>query len=122
MPSLNQECVDEIVNTLSSAELENLCKALKKESSKIIPTSQLYTEEKAENIVLSGQEEGGRHLNNKVPEDEFCDNFLKVALSKYRGQSIVKKIGLSIDKKKLINIHREIAEDIYRKYEIYNKG
>lgn len=49
LPSLNQECVDEIVNTLSSAELENLCKALKKESSKIIPTSQLYTEEKAEN-------------------------------------------------------------------------
>ena len=48
LPSLNQECVDEIVNTLSSAELENLCKALKKESSKIIPTSQLYTEEKTE--------------------------------------------------------------------------
>lgn len=50
MPSLNQECVDEIVNSLSSNELENLCKALKKESAKVIPTApQLYTEEKTNN-------------------------------------------------------------------------
>ena len=50
MPSLNQECVDEIVASLSSVELENLCKALKKESTKTIPsTSQFYKEEKTEN-------------------------------------------------------------------------
>lgn len=50
VPSLNQECVDEIVNALSSTELENLCKALKKESAKVIPTSsQFYTEAKTEN-------------------------------------------------------------------------
>lgn len=50
LPSLNEECVDEIVKALSSDELENLCKALKKESAKIIPSSQLYTkEEKSKN-------------------------------------------------------------------------
>lgn len=107
-------------NILYQDNLEDL---IKKEEVPI-PTQVIekLAEEKAENIVLSGQEEGGGHLNNKVPEDEFCDSFLKVALSKYRGQSIVKKIGLSIDKKKLINIQREVAKDIYSKYEIYNKG
>lgn len=46
LPSLNGECVDEIVNTLSSNELLNLCKALKKESEKVIPATQLYNKEK----------------------------------------------------------------------------
>lgn len=46
LPSLNEECVDEIVNNLSSNELLNLCKALKKESEKVIPTTQLYKKEK----------------------------------------------------------------------------
>ncbi len=49
LPSLNQECIDEIVNSLSSTELENLCKALKKESAKVVPISQFYKEEKTEN-------------------------------------------------------------------------
>ena len=49
LPSLNSECVDEIVSALSSNELENLCKALKKESTKVVPSSQFYKEEKTEN-------------------------------------------------------------------------
>ena len=47
LPTLNTECVDEIVNTLSSNQLENLCKALKTESAKIVPVaSQFYKEDK----------------------------------------------------------------------------
>ena len=53
LPSLNSECVDEIVSVISSNELENLCKALKKESAKVVPSSQFYKEEKTENTQNS---------------------------------------------------------------------
>ncbi|MBR5246300.1 MAG: hypothetical protein IKV25_02885 [Clostridia bacterium] len=46
VPTLSEECVDEILKNLSSEALENLCTSLSKQANKVIPpVSQLYTEE-----------------------------------------------------------------------------
>lgn len=50
IPTLKEECVDDILKGLSSETLENLCASLTKQANKVIPpVSQLYKEEKTEN-------------------------------------------------------------------------
>ena len=50
IPTLKEECVDEILKGLSSDTLENLCTSLTKQANKVIPpVSQLYTEENKKN-------------------------------------------------------------------------
>ena len=50
IPTLKEECVDDILKGLSSETLENLCTSLTKQANKVIPpVSQLYKEEKTEN-------------------------------------------------------------------------
>ena len=50
IPTLKEDCVDEILKGLSSETLENLCTSLTKQANKVIPpVSQLYKEEKTEN-------------------------------------------------------------------------
>ena len=50
VPTLSEECVDEILKGLSSEILENLCKSLTKQASTVVPpVSQLYKEENANN-------------------------------------------------------------------------
>lgn len=47
LPSLSEECVHEILKSVSSSQLETLCTALNKQASKILPTApQLYSEGK----------------------------------------------------------------------------
>ena len=47
IPSMDGECVDEILKNLSSGTLENLCTALEKQAKSVLPpVSQLYVEEK----------------------------------------------------------------------------
>ena len=46
LPSVNGECVDEILKNLSTDTLANLCTALEKQTKSILPpVSQLYREE-----------------------------------------------------------------------------
>lgn len=50
VPSITSECVDEILKTLSTDTLENLCVSLEKQAKSILPpVSQLYVEEKVNN-------------------------------------------------------------------------
>ena len=50
IPTLKEDCVDEILKNLSSEALENLCTSLTKQANKVIPpVSQLYTEENHKN-------------------------------------------------------------------------
>ncbi len=50
IPTLKEDCVDEILKGLSSETLETLCTSLTKQANKVIPpVSQLYKEEKSEN-------------------------------------------------------------------------
>ena len=50
VPSIDSECVDEILKNLSSDTLENLCTSLEKQAKNVLPpVSQLYVEEKANN-------------------------------------------------------------------------
>ena len=50
LPSIESECVDEILKNLSSEALENLCTSLSKHTKSILPpVSQLYVEEKTNN-------------------------------------------------------------------------
>ena len=50
IPTLKEECVDEILKGLTSDTLENLCTSLTKQANKVIPpVSQLYTEENKKN-------------------------------------------------------------------------
>lgn len=50
IPSIDSECVDEILKNLSSYTLENLCTALEKQAKTVLPpVSQLYVEEKTNN-------------------------------------------------------------------------
>ena len=50
IPSMDGECVDEILKNLSSDTLENLCTALEKQAKSVLPpVSQLYVEEKTNN-------------------------------------------------------------------------
>lgn len=50
IPTLKEDCVDEILKGLSSETLETLCTYLTKQANKVIPpVSQLYKEEKSEN-------------------------------------------------------------------------
>lgn len=50
IPTLKENCVDEILKGLSSETLETLCASLTKQANKVIPpVSQLYKEEKSEN-------------------------------------------------------------------------
>lgn len=107
-------------NILYQDNLEDLIK--KEETPILTQVTEILAEEDAENIVLSGQEEGDEQPNNKVSEKEFCDSFLKVALSKYRGLSIFKKIKGYFNEKKFIEINMEIAKVIYSQYDIYKKG
>ncbi len=47
LPSLQSECVDDILKNLSSETLETLCTSLEKQAKKVLPpVSQLYMEEK----------------------------------------------------------------------------
>lgn len=41
-PSLDGECVDDIVGSLSSEKLEKLCKSLEKQASRVIPTASQF--------------------------------------------------------------------------------
>ena len=50
IPSMDGECVDEILKNLTSDTLENLCTALEKQAKTVLPpVSQLYVEEKSNN-------------------------------------------------------------------------
>lgn len=50
IPSMDSDCVDEILKNLSSDTLENLCTALEKQAKTVLPpVSQLYVEEKINN-------------------------------------------------------------------------
>ena len=50
VPSIDSECVDEILKNLSSDTLENLCASLEKQAKTLLPpVSQLYVEEKSIN-------------------------------------------------------------------------
>ena len=50
IPTLKEDCVDEILKGLTSDTLENLCTALEKQAKTILPpVSQLYVEEKTNN-------------------------------------------------------------------------
>lgn len=50
LPTLESECVDEILKNLSSDTLENLCTSLEKQAKSVLPpVSQLYMEEKTDN-------------------------------------------------------------------------
>ena len=47
LPSIEENCVDDILKNLSSETLEALCTSLEKQAKKILPpVSQLYVEEK----------------------------------------------------------------------------
>ena len=99
---------------------QDILEDLIKKEEEPLPTqsAEVLAEEK---VSLKDETECDKLVARKVSEEEFYDSFLKVALSKYRGLSLFKKIKV-IDEKKLIKIQREIAKDIYSKYEIYNKG
>lgn len=50
IPEIKEECVDEMLVSLSTDNLETLCKAMTKKANKVIPiSSQLYTEENKNN-------------------------------------------------------------------------
>ncbi len=50
VPSIDSECVDEILKNLSSNTLETLCTSLQKQAKSVLPpVSQLYVEEKTNN-------------------------------------------------------------------------
>lgn len=54
IPEIKENCLDEMLISLSTENLEALSKAMAKKASKIIPvTSQLYTEEKNDDILNS---------------------------------------------------------------------
>ncbi len=54
LPSLSEECIHEILKSVSSSQLETLCSALHKQASKILPPApQLYSESKDINNKLN---------------------------------------------------------------------